>query len=545
MKYFTYYNPVYKDSISEWEKYRLTYKGGRQFIDAYLEKFSKQEDNDDFAQRKKLAYSPAYAKAAINEIINGIFQRVVDVSRKGGDITYQKAVEGEGKGVDLKGGSMRSFLGRKVLPELLPIGKVGIFIDRNKIPENATIDATKNITPYMYIFRAEDICHWSEDEEGKLTKILLKKNTPKEYSNTTFDDGYSTSMIEMELIPQGGVSYKEITHDENGEEVVSREETLKLKSIPFIVADLRASLLEDVADYQIALLNISSSDLNYALKSNFPFYTEQQSNTVPNAIKGIEAKTVKTGPVQGRAYAKDHERPGFINPSSDPLKVSMEKQEQMKKEIRELVNLAVENLGQDKGLEAGLSYIGLELERVEREIAKIWAEYMGWNEPVTIAYPNTYDLETDEERYSKADQLLKMRKEVPSLIYKKEITKRVAAITLNKSINVDLLNDVFREIDEAEVIVVDPDSLIAQHEAGLVSDELASRASGFPKGEHIKAQADKEKRMEHMLQAQTAFGKRGQDNVTKNPPARGAGQNTFPEANQAAKMEKKIARETN
>jgi hypothetical protein len=33
--------------------------------------------------------------------------------------------------------------------------------------------------------------------------------------------------------------------------------------------------MEDIADYQIALMNLESSDINYMLKSNFPFYVEQ------------------------------------------------------------------------------------------------------------------------------------------------------------------------------------------------------------------------------------------------------------------------------
>ena len=35
-------------------------------------------------------------------------------------------------------------------------------------------------------------------------------------------------------------------------------------------------MIKDVVNHQIALLNLGSSDVNYALKSNFPFYIEQK-----------------------------------------------------------------------------------------------------------------------------------------------------------------------------------------------------------------------------------------------------------------------------
>ena len=54
----------------------------------------------------------------------------------------------------------------------------------------------------------------------------------------------------------------------------ARRSILPITRIPFVMLELYDSLLADVADYQIALMNLSSSDIAYALKSNFPFYTQ-------------------------------------------------------------------------------------------------------------------------------------------------------------------------------------------------------------------------------------------------------------------------------
>lgn len=78
---------------------------------------------------------------------------------------------------------------------------------------------------------------------------------------------------------------------------------------------------------------------------------------------------IKVGATHGRAYDKGMQQPAFINPSGEPLKASLELQERLKRDIRELVNLAVSSLAvrvsaeskamDNQGLEAGLSYIGL------------------------------------------------------------------------------------------------------------------------------------------------------------------------------------------
>ena len=50
---------------------------------------------------------------------------------------------------------------------------------------------------------------------------------------------------------------------------------IDIPEIPFVLMELDTSLMTDIADYQISLLNLASSDVNYALKSNFPFYVAQ------------------------------------------------------------------------------------------------------------------------------------------------------------------------------------------------------------------------------------------------------------------------------
>lgn len=87
----------------------------------------------------------------------------------------------------------------------------------------------------------------------------------------------------------------------------------------------------------------------------------------------IERRQVS--PSMGMKYGIGLERPGFISPPTDPLVASMKKQSEMKDEIKQLLNLSLSSMGDSTSKEEGLSFIGQELERGEREIAAIWCEY--------------------------------------------------------------------------------------------------------------------------------------------------------------------------
>src|SRR4051812_47167550 len=102
-----------------WHKWRLTYKAGDDFITEYLQRMNRREDPQDYRERLAVTYCPSFAKAAINDVKNSIFQRLVDITREGGPRSYSEAINGRLGGVDMLGNTMNSFMGRRVLPELL------------------------------------------------------------------------------------------------------------------------------------------------------------------------------------------------------------------------------------------------------------------------------------------------------------------------------------------------------------------------------------------------------------------------------------------
>lgn len=529
-------HPLYEERYRDWDKWRRTYEGGQLFIERYLQKFSSRESNESYQKRKSITYNPAFAKAAVDEIKNSIFNRFVDIERNGGSETYERAVAGQDRGVDLLGSSMNSFVGRIVLPELLVMSRVGVYVDMPQL-SGVTLAETYDKRPYVYIYKTEDIQSWTYDEGGnsnEFTNVLLRDY----YTTYDAETGLATGCAQRyrRLWIDGGQVMVQF-YNKDGEKTywdgeksdgTSSVIALEIPRIPFVLLEISDSLLAEVSNYQIALLNLASSDMAYALHANFPFYTEQFEPRAANefqrkpgnelggqAADGTAGKTeeVKVGPTQGRRYPKGTDRPGFIAPPTEPLKASMEKQEQLKREIRQLVNLAVTNLqpkmasaeskGLDRqGLESGLSYIGLELENMERKIADYWAMYER-SEAATVFYPEDYSIKSAEERRAEAKDLAQQLPLVPSQTYRKQLCKKIAELLLGRSMKGEQLDKMMREIDTAKGMTADFEVIAKHVEIGICDLETASEISGYPKGTVEKAQKDHADRLKRIAETQT------------------------------------------
>lgn len=510
-------HPDYRAMASDWEKFRFVFEGGQAFKDEYLKKFSLREENQDFIDRSAMSPIPAHAKAAVVDIKNSIYQRLVDIKRINGSKSYTSAVEGKDGGVDFTGNTMTGFIGRIVLPELLSMGKVGIFIDKPVIQGRASLAETRGLRPYIYKYNTEDIRSWSFDDQNVIQVLLLR-----DYIEVKDEFGLVKSLIKrfrLLTLTEDGVLVQ--IFDENGKLSTEDSMLLNLPEIPFVIFELSQSLLRDVADHQIALLNMGSSDVNYAIKSNFPFYTEQinpmamlpnikQPGDSSTAVKSGAASTaeIKVGVTQGRGYPKGLDRPGFIHPSSEPLLASMKKQAELREEIRLLVNLSLTNIEprrasaeskalDEHSLEAGLSYIGLELEYGERRIGHFWSAYDRAPAP-TVTYPTNYSLRSEEERRTEARELGALQDKVASPTYQKALAREIATITVGNKIDDEELSKIHAEIDKSSVSQIDSKTIIADHKEGFVSTDTASKLRGYPEGEAKKSEEDHAKRMAQM-----------------------------------------------
>lgn len=553
-------HPIYFSSTSDWEKWRLTFAGGSEFKARYLKEFSAREDNREFHTRRSITPVPAFAKSSVLEIRNSIFQRMRDIVRKGGSRSYQQAIAGKNGGVDNRGHGMNAFLGEKVLGELLVMGKCGVFIDA-PVLSGETIADSRNAHPYLYHYACEDILNFSMtmlEDESTFDSLLLRDTVLKTDASNYLPVSELKRYRHFWIDPADGRVMVQF-YDSDGAPVdrdgnPGGPKKLDLTRIPFVLIDIGHSLLKDVCDHQIALLNLGSSDINYAIKSNFPFYTEQRDlrnvgshlKTVANEDgtataggQGSSDTDIKVGSTQGRAYHMGMNAPAFIAPPSEPLMASLKLQEKLEGDIRKLVNLAVQTLAtrasaesknlDNQGLESGLSFIGLTLETAERQIADYWARYEhrdpSGREIATIKYPERYSLKSDRERLQEAEQLTELGKKVPGRTFKREIAKTIVECLLGGKIAVETLDKIHSEIDSSEYTISDPEILVALKEAGLVGEKTASIAAGFNPEEHLAAREDHVNRVKRIAEAQgeaEAAGARGVSDLDGDPANSGS-----------------------
>ena len=534
-------HPEYRRKCKDWYAYRLGYEGGDEFCRKYLLKYSDRESHEDFNRRICVTPIPAFAKTAVTEVRNAIFQRLSSVSRKGGSKKYQAAANGQQGGVDNNGSSMTTFLGREVLDELLVVERCGVLIEA---PAFKGLIPPADFRPYLCRYRPEDIRSIRYGEGIKRNEIMAV--TLRE-THMRYDQQYGLPEGERDVyrrfwIDEDGYVNHQYIHPgkfdklsrEHGPDRPEQPTQLKLKRIPFVLGDIGASLMSDVVRHQVALLNVQSTAVNYSINSNFSLYVEQGDQLGGHLYKkeagsggrsdGRETE-IQVGPLRGRRYQKGADAPSFINPSSEPVESALKVMQNLKDEIRQLVHLSVANLGtrtsgeskaQDQnGLEAGLSFIGLTLELMEREIARHWAAYENVKEAerdiATICYPVRWNLKSSADQIEEAEKSYSMAMKLPGNRVKKEASKQLANVLMQGNVSAETIARIHQEIDEAKYATSDLRNIEVSREQGLLSNATGAEALGYGPDEAKKAREDKMEQLRQTAAAQSSAPIQGAD----------------------------------
>ena len=306
---------------------------------------------------------------------------------------------------------------------------------------------------------------------------------------------------------------------------IYEEQVGNLDRIPFALLDIGQSLLADVCNYQITLLNLTSTDAWFAIRANFPFYVEEYDPLSESAyirkdgqddfesvdeftstVSTTHTTDIKVGPTKGRKYPKGTNQPGFINPSPEPLQASMAKQEQMKLEIQQLVDQTLESLTgttATEGVLTGMNYIAYVLAWAENKIGQFWAMYEGSKDIPQVFYPESPEIIAPKDIQAEVVNLLTLIDKTPSLKFKKALMKKIARLKIGPEVPIEELQAVYDEIDACKVVIGDPLNVIQDVINGLVSLETAAVARGYPKDEPAKAADDHSQRLARIQAAQT------------------------------------------
>jgi hypothetical protein len=519
-------HPQWIAQHSNWEKYRLTYESGDPFIKTYLKRY-KRETDEDFNWRLFLAYNPNHAGAIVDNVRNALAVKMPDVAREGSE-TYLDIIR---YNVDRKGSSMSAFVATQLLPDLLSLGGVGVWIDAPAKAANETAADDAEKTPFLFVVHRENMLSWTKcPESGHLLTILIKEWMPSidKYGLTS---GLTVRYRYAQLLPNNG-GVRVVLLDKIG--TVVSDVTLVLPCIPYVFFEIAQPLMTDIANMQVALLNLNSEDTSFLCAANFPIWTQQYDPKMDMREKYTQlahdgsvesAKDLKLlmalneqvhSHQRGIKYAVGTERPSWISPSSANVEISIKKQERMIQDMRLITQTALTSLsvsalqqsGASKeadriGEEAALAYIASVLESGENSIAEIMASLMGDDPTQTgITYPRTFNVHTDSEVRAEAKELSTLRSQVQSATYYKTMSKAIARTLLNGKATPEELTSIEKEIDELKYWDTDIErakTLVQYVLNKLVTAQTASKLAGFGPEEAVAALQQQNEDVNRML----------------------------------------------
>src|SRR5262249_42024558 len=152
--------------------------------------------------------------------------------------------------------------------------------------------------------------------------------------------------------------------------------------------------------------------------------------------------------------------------------------------------------------EAGMSAIAHELEAGERRIAEFFSMYESSKDVAEIKYPTRFSMESDKDRRDKAKETAALIPAVPSITYRRELSKPVARILLGPAVAPEVLDQVDSEIDKEDAINTDWQGVASDVNLGIVDLDTASRARGWPEGVVEKAKQDHADRLKRIAISQ-------------------------------------------
>jgi hypothetical protein len=418
----------------------------------------------------------------------------------------------------------------EVLRELLTMKRVAICVDRAILPPEPTVaDATTN-PPYLYVIEAEHILAWHIPAGSNIpTEILIRDIKPKYFENTRLRVGEEIHYRYMRQLPNNGVEV--FYYDEKGNEV--SQAILDLKNIPIIILETTDSIIQDVIGHQAAVLNIMSSTIAYAIGANMSVYTEQsdmatlmaslRSLPVEDATEGNTdaAAKLKIGNNYGRRYAQNSERPDFISPDTENIPKMLDLYDKIRDDIRRLMLLALQNVSvrglmtvtaltqSQASTNHGLAVLAVALEKAERGITQIWADFEKQPDDYVVKYPNDFQMMSVQERLEHIEKLSKMQDVVPSATYRQIIANQITSLVLNQQLSAELRNQIETEIKEAPSLVIRPADVPKLTEEGVLPREYASKLLNLPADTAEKANLEHAERLRRIALAQTPTNARG------------------------------------
>jgi len=160
------------------EFHRMSYAGGKKYLDADFLFTHEKERSPQFEERKKRSYFYNYCRPIIDSYLYFLFKsnptRVGKEAIKKSNMLF---IADPSKGVEDLNGLMKNHAS-----ELLKVGRAWFRMDAPTIPPSSAKEEEERANlPYVYAFKPENILDWAEGEEGTLLWVkAIVSDEPKQ-----------------------------------------------------------------------------------------------------------------------------------------------------------------------------------------------------------------------------------------------------------------------------------------------------------------------------------------------------------------------------
>lgn len=469
-------------------EWRFCYAGGRLFREEFLQRFDDRENEAEYIRRRSLTPIPAYAKTAINNVKNSVIRRLPDIRRSGGTKKWQDAVAGVGRGVDRRGSSMNAFIAKKILAELLVMGRTGVLVDAPALPDGMTQDEVpESFSPWLNSYRVEFIHNLvpaDVDSPSDWSSVKLENN--RRQIDPVTGENVVVSGFRKYWLDADRDNKVNLQDFNESDEATGEIRHLNIDAIPLVLFSIDQSLMADACSYQISFLNLISAATSYSIDSSYSFLTRQRGGDDAGEWLIGEEEDTETGRNKGLFYPKGMDRPGYISPDSAPVLTSLEQQREMKKTIEDLVLGAISEIGEGS-VEAGLASIGMCVQIGE---SRLWDHYTTFEArdaarrrmPI-VDYPDTWSMKSDEERLKEGIEFLNLGNLLIGQDAKKQAQFDAADRFWRGKISTEDLNKIKKTMADAPYSIADPDVVIKAKKEGIFTTETTALALGANPGE--------------------------------------------------------------
>ena len=215
----------------------------------------------------------------------------------------------------------------RVVEEKVNVGRLGLLVDMPKLEQGGTVADQESKTPYVAMYRAEEIINWHHNQNNRLDMVTIK--TVKDQLNSDLSSEDVTIHMILALDASGHYYQK---HYENevqvGDDIYPTKNGARLTEIPFFFLDM-----DDFADkpplYDIVNLNIRHYRL-YADFSHLLHFTSIPTLVISGA-QLEEGKKLSIGSETAMVFPNPETKAEWIKAGADGA-------EPIKGELMELEN---------------------------------------------------------------------------------------------------------------------------------------------------------------------------------------------------------------